>query len=84
MRSRILEGAYGGIPYEVGKIVNRLVPGSPDGVLRSGCTFIAADTPVGPACLGYGRVEEGDSSFYLYRGRPLQFRRLCFIVGGGL
>ena len=84
MRSRILEGAYGGIPYEVGKIVNRLVPGSPDGVLRSGCTFIAADTPVGPAYLGYGRAKEGNSGFYLYRGRPLQFRRLCFIVSGGL
>ncbi|MFT3849957.1 MAG: patatin-like phospholipase family protein [Propionivibrio sp.] len=70
LRSSILEGAYGGISYEIGKVGNPLVPGSPDGVLRSGSIFIASDTPVGPAYLGYGFAEDGNRSFYFYLGRP--------------
>lgn len=70
LRSSILEGAYGGIAYEVGKVGNPLVPGNSDGVLRSGSIFIASDTPVGPAYLGYGRAEDGNNSFYFYLGRP--------------
>lgn len=70
MRSSIFEGAYGGISYELGRVGNPLVPGNPDGVLRSGSVFVAADTPVGPAYLGYGRAQDGNSSFYFYLGRP--------------
>ncbi len=70
LRSSILEGAYGGLSYEVGKVENPLVPGNTEGVLRSGSIFIAADTPVGPAYLGYGLAEDGNSSFYFYLGRP--------------
>lgn len=70
MRSSILEGAYGGISYEVGKIGNLLVPGNSDRVLRSGSIFIASDTPVGPAYLAYGLAEDGNHSFYFYLGRP--------------
>ena len=70
MRSSILEGAYGGISYEVGKVGHPLVPGNPDGVLRSGSIFIASDTPIGPAYLGYGVAEDGNRSFYFYLGRP--------------
>jgi NTE family protein len=69
MRGTLFEGAYGGFSLEAGKIGNPLVPGNPEGVLRSGSVFVAADTPVGPAYLGYGRSQAGNSSFYFYLGR---------------
>jgi NTE family protein len=70
LRSSILEGAYGGVSYEMGKVGNPFLAGSPEGVLRSASIFIAADTPIGPAYLGYGRAQDGNSSFYFYLGRP--------------
>jgi len=66
----LLEGAYGGISLEIGKVGNPLVPGNPDGVLRSGSLFLAADSPIGPAYLGYGRAQDGNNNFYFYLGRP--------------
>ena len=69
-RGRLLEGAYGGISLEAGKVGNPLVPGSPGGSLRSASIFIAADSPLGPAYLGYGHTDDGNSSFYFYLGTP--------------
>ncbi len=49
-----------------------LVPGNPDGLLKSiGSLFIAADCAgIGPAYLGYGwRAAGGTSSFYFFLGR---------------
>lgn len=66
----LLEGAYGGLSLEIGKVGNPVVAGSPTGVLRSGSLFIAADSPLGAAYLGYGRAEDGNSSLYFYLGRP--------------
>jgi NTE family protein len=70
MRGTLLEGAYGGISLEVGKVGHPLVPGNPDGVLKSASIFVAADSPVGPVYLGYGRAQDGNSNFYFYLGRP--------------
>ena len=70
MRGTLLEGAYGGMSFEVGKIGHPLVPGNSEGVLRSGSLFVGADTLIGPAYLGYGRAQDGSSNFYFYLGRP--------------
>ena len=35
----------------------------------SGSLFIGADTPIGPAYLGYGRAADGNQSFYFFLGR---------------
>jgi len=70
LRGSLLDGAYGGLSIEAGKVGNQLVPGNPDGLLVSGAAFIAADTPVGPAYLSYGHARGGNSSFYFYLGRP--------------
>ena len=70
LRGSILDGAYGGLSIEAGKVGNQLVPGNTDGLLVSGAAFIAADTPLGPAYLGYGHARSGNSSFYFYLGRP--------------
>jgi len=69
MRGTLLEGAYGGMSLELGKVGDPVVPGSPDGWLRSGSLFIGADTAVGPAYLGYGHAEDGNHSFYFFLGR---------------
>jgi NTE family protein len=69
-RGSLLEGAYAGFSLEGTKIGNPLVPGNTDGFLKSAAVFIAADTPIGPAYLGYGRARDNQSSFYFYLGRP--------------
>jgi NTE family protein len=65
----LLDGVYGGLSYEVGQVGSPVVPGSPEGVLQSGCIFIAADSPIGPVYIGYGRSADQNSSVYFYLGR---------------
>ncbi len=70
LRTTLFEGAYGGGSIEIGEVGDPLVRGSPTGRLFSGSLFVAADTPVGPAYLGYGRTDDGSGSWYFYLGRP--------------
>ncbi|HEX5102470.1 MAG TPA: hypothetical protein VFV87_01580, partial [Pirellulaceae bacterium] len=70
LRGTLLEGAYGGVTIEFSKIGNALVPGSPEGLLKSAALFVAADSPVGPLYLGYGHAKDGNSSWYFYLGKP--------------
>jgi NTE family protein len=70
LRGSIFEGAYGGISLEIGKVREPLVQDSPTDLLKSAAIFVAADSPVGPAYLGYGRSWDGNGNFYFYLGRP--------------
>jgi NTE family protein len=71
LKGSLLEGVYGGLSYEVGQVGSPLVPGNPDGVLQSTCVFFAADSPIGPVYIGYGRsLTDTNNSVYLYLGRP--------------
>jgi NTE family protein len=70
MRGTLLEGAYGGLSLEAGRIGNPLVPGNSEDWLKSASIFVGSDSPLGPLYLGYGRAQDGNSSFYLYLGRP--------------
>jgi hypothetical protein len=70
MQDTLFEGAYAAIARDAGKVGNPLVPGNPDGLLKSASVFAAADSPFGPAYLGYGPAKGGTSSFYFYLGRP--------------
>jgi NTE family protein len=70
MRGSLLEGAYGGFSLEGGKVGDPLVPGSPDGLLKSASVFVSVDSPVGPVYFGYGHAQDGNSSYYFYLGRP--------------
>jgi NTE family protein len=70
LRGSIFEGAYGGISLEFGKVREPLVRDSPDGLLKSAAIYVAADSPLGPAYLGYGRSSDGNGNFYFYLGRP--------------
>jgi NTE family protein len=70
MQGSLFEGAYGGFSLEAGKVGNPLVPGSPEGLLKSIAIFVGADSPIGPMYWGYGRAKDGNSSLYFYLGRP--------------
>ena len=70
LKGSLLEGAYGGLSLEAGKVGRPLVPGNPDGFIKSMSVFAAADSPIGPAYLGYGRTTDGESAFYFFLGRP--------------
>jgi len=69
LQGSLLDGVYGGISYEVGQVGSPVVPGSPEGVLQSACIFLAADSPIGPIYIGYGRSADQNSSVYFYLGR---------------
>jgi NTE family protein len=70
VRGGLFDGAYGGVSLEVGNYTNPLVPGNASGVLKSIAFFVASDSPIGPAYLGYGRATDSTQSFYFYLGRP--------------
>src|SRR4029453_5034640 len=69
-QQQLLEGVYAGFSLEAGKYGAPLVPGSFTGPLKSASVFLGADTPVGPLYVGYGHAADGNSSFYLFLGRP--------------
>ena len=70
LQGSLLEGAYGGFSLEAGKVGDPLVPDDLTGLLKSVSIFIAVDSPVGPAYLGYGHAQDGNNSLYFYLGNP--------------
>jgi NTE family protein len=66
----LFDGVFGGFSVEAGEMSQQLVSGNPTGLLKSGSLFVAADTPLGPAYLAYGRAQAGVSSYYFYLGKP--------------
>jgi len=66
----LIEGAYGGVSLELGSYKNPLVPGNASGELKSVALFVGADSPLGPAYLGYGWAYAGPRTLYFYLGRP--------------
>jgi NTE family protein len=69
-KGELFEGAYGGAAFEWSKVGQPLLPGNPDGLLKSMTLFVALDTLVGPLYLAYGHAATGASSLYFYLGRP--------------
>jgi NTE family protein len=69
-RHTFLEGMYAGFSLEAGRVREPVVPGSPDGLLKSGAVLLGLDTPVGPLYVAYGRTTEGLYSYYLFLGKP--------------
>ena len=69
-RGFLFDGVFGGFSVEAGEMGQQLVAGNPTGLLKSGSLFMAADTPIGPVYLAYGRAQAGVSSYYVYLGKP--------------
>lgn len=72
MQGSLFEGAYIGASLETGKIGRQPIPASDErrDWLHSASIFVGADSPLGPAYLGYGRSSEGNNNIYFYLGRP--------------
>jgi NTE family protein len=67
----VIGGAiYAGGSLETGNVWLQRNDVSASGLLTAGSVFVAADTWVGPFYFAYGRASGGQSSFYLYLGRP--------------
>ncbi len=66
----LLDGVYAGVTLEAARLGAPLVPGGITGSVASLGVFLAVDTPLGPAYLGYGRARDGNSSAYFFLGRP--------------
>jgi NTE family protein len=69
-RGGLLDGAYGGMSLELGRVSNPLVPTNDDGWLKSIGLYVGTDSFIGPMYLGYGRAADGNQSFYFYLGNP--------------
>jgi NTE family protein len=69
-RWSLLDGVYGTVSYEVGRMRRPLVPNNEQGILHSFALMLGLDTPLGPLYFGYGRVDRGFDSLYLFLGRP--------------
>ncbi len=66
----LLEGIYVGASLEAGRIRHVPLTGAPTGLLLSTSIFLGLDTPLGPLYVAYGRARDGNSSGYVFLGRP--------------
>jgi NTE family protein len=63
-------GVYLGGSLETGNVWNTRDDISGKGLIAAGSLFLAADTWLGPFYLAYGHASTGESSWYLFLGRP--------------
>ena len=63
-------GIFAGASLEGGNVWQQRNDVSASGLITAGSVFLAADTWLGPFYFAYGRASGGQSSFYLYLGRP--------------
>ncbi len=70
LNQTLLQGLYGGVSAELGRMRQPLVPTNSTELLKSSALFLGADTPIGPVYLGFGWAADGNKSAYLYLGRP--------------
>ena len=71
-RGTLFQGLHLGLSLEAGQVRRPLVESNTDDVVHGGSLFFAADSPLGPMYLGYGRADGGNSSVYFFLGRPFQ------------
>jgi NTE family protein len=63
-------GIFAGGSLEAGNVWQQRNDVSATGLITAGSVFLAADTWLGPFYFAYGRASGGQSSFYVYLGRP--------------
>lgn len=70
VKMALLEGVYLGASLEAARLGSALVPNGIQGSVASASLFLAADTPLGPAYLAYGRTWDGNQNVYFFLGKP--------------
>ena len=68
--TRIGRGVYVGGAFETGRVWARREDTGFDGIRPAGGLFAGADTVLGPIYAGFGVGYGGNTSFYLFLGRP--------------
>ncbi len=66
----LLDGAYLGVSYEVGRIGDSVTGANRSGLRHGASLYFALDTPLGPVYLAYGRADGRRQSVYLFVGQP--------------
>ena len=61
---------YAGGSLEIGNVWASRDAISASDTIKAGSLFVAAETPFGPLYLAWGHATRGDSSWYLFLGRP--------------
>ena len=67
----LLQGFFGGFSLETGQVDNPLIANNSSESINAASIFLATDTPIGPAYLGLGHAEGGNTALYLFLGIPL-------------
>ncbi len=67
-------GIYAGASLEAGDIGSQATGLKWNKLRKAGSVFLGLDTIVGPFYAGWGQTHRGDSSFYLFLGRPTDVR----------
>ena len=65
----LLEGVYGGLSYEAADMP-QLITINNKSLFQSGTGYLAADTPLGTAYVGFGYANQDNKALYLYLGKP--------------
>jgi NTE family protein len=66
----LLDGAYVGMSYELGRIGQSVLGLDRAPLRRSNALFLAFDSPVGPMYIAYGRANSHTQAAYFFLGRP--------------
>lgn len=64
------DGAYLGVSGEIGRVSDAVAGPTQNKTVRGLALYVAVDTPLGPAYLGYGRASGSRNAFYLVLGQP--------------
>jgi NTE family protein len=70
-QGQLLEGAYGGLSLELGRVTEPLLWINSEAWRKSVAVYVGLDTFVGPLYFGAGRASDGATSFYLVLGSVL-------------
>ncbi|MBE2244467.1 MAG: patatin-like phospholipase family protein [Burkholderiaceae bacterium] len=65
----LFQGAYAGVSYELADMP-QIIESNDKSLFQSGTLFLAVDTPLGVAYLGYGYASGGNQAIYLFLGKP--------------
>lgn len=69
-RAGFFDGAYVGVSAEIGRVSDAVAGPVSSRTVRGMALYVAVDTPLGPAYLGYGRASGSRNAFYLVLGQP--------------
>ena len=69
-RVGFFDGAYLGVSAEIGRVSDAVGGQATSRTVRGLALYVAVDTPLGPAYLGYGRASGARNALYLVLGQP--------------